>query len=194
MYKRQFESWSLSDAAMEGMELCPAYFGAFPVPPYTPWGWTLRHRALDNGIYWIETSQCKTVLAVCHPIWESEFSEYVIQAGKMLASESSDGDKTLGYLFFDENASCTAVFELLKVRSEWLYTGLIRKPELMNAIWERQPSYAAAYNAQEQAGLNDALGLLLQTLGAEDVELEGASEYMITLDPDAGTDFIGFWR
>ena len=59
---------------------------------------------------------------------------------------------------------------------------------------ERQPSYAAAYNAQEQAGLNDALGLLLQTLGAEDVELEGASEYMITLDPDAGTDFIGFWR
>ena len=189
-----FESWSLSDAAMEGMELCPAYFGAFPVPPYTPWGWTLRHRALDNGIYWIETSQCKTVLAVCHPIWESEFSEYVIQAGKMLASESSDGDKTLGYLFFDENASCTAVFELLKVRSEWLYTGLIRKPELMNAIWERQPSYAAAYNAQEQAGLNDALGLLLQTLGAEDVELEGASEYMITLDPDAGTDFIGFWR
>lgn len=182
------------DAAMEGMELCPAYFGPFPVPPCTPWGWTLRHRALDNGIYWIETSQCKTVLAVCHPIWESELSEYVIQAGKMLASESSGGDKTLGYLFFDENASCAVVFELLKVRSEWLYTGLVRKPELMNAIWERQPGYAAAYNAQEQAGLNDALGLLLQTLGAEDVELEGASEYMIALDPDAGTNFIGFWR
>ena len=65
---------------------------------------------------------------------------------------------------------------------------------LMNAIWKYAPMYAAAYNAQEQAGLNDALGLLLQTLGAEDVELEGASEYMITLDPDAGTDFIGFWR
>lgn len=43
--------WTLTDAAAEGMELCPAYFGSFPVPPYTPWGWTLRHRALDNGVY-----------------------------------------------------------------------------------------------------------------------------------------------
>ena len=66
-----FESWSLSDAAMEGMELCPACFGAFPVPPYTPWGWTLRHKALDNGVYWLETSQHKTALAVCYQIWST---------------------------------------------------------------------------------------------------------------------------
>ncbi len=63
------EGWSLIDAAMEGMELCPSYFGLFPVPPYTPWGWTLRHKVLDNGVYWLETSQYKTALAVCHPIW-----------------------------------------------------------------------------------------------------------------------------
>ena len=30
------EGWTVTDAAMEGMELCPAYFGSFPVPPRTP--------------------------------------------------------------------------------------------------------------------------------------------------------------
>ena len=31
---------------------------------------------------------------------------------------------------------------------------------LMNAIWKYAPMYAAAYNAQEQAGLHDGLGIL----------------------------------
>ena len=186
------EGWSLSDAAMEGMELCPSYFGSFPVPPYTPWGWTLRYKALDNGVYWLETSQCETVLAVCHPIWTTELSDGVAQAGKKLTHSKAD-DVELGYLFFEERASCTAIFELLKVRPEWLKTGLIRRPELMNAIWKYAPMYAAAYNAQEQAGLHDGLGILLQMLGG-DSEPQGSPEHMISLVPDTGTDFIGFWK
>lgn len=187
-----FESWSLADAAMEGMELCPAYFGAFPVPPYTPWGWTLRHKALDNGVYWLETSQCKTVLAVCCQIWSTEFSDGVIRAGKKLPRDKT-GDVELDYLFFEKGASCAAIFELLKVRPEWLDIGLIRRPELMNAIWKHTPMYAAAYNAEEQVGLHDGLGILLQLLGG-DSEPQGSPEHMISLVPDAGTDFIGFWR
>ena len=186
------EGWTLADAAIEGMELCPAYFGTFPVPPYTPWGWTFRHRALDNGIYWIETSRCKTVLAVCNPIWTSELSEGMTRAGTTLAPDRGD-DNDLEYLFFEGDIICAAIFELLKVRSEWIDTGLIRKPELMNAIWKYMPEYAAAYNAQEQAGLHDALAILLQTLGA-DSEPQGLPEYMISLSPDAGTDFTGFWK
>ncbi len=186
------EGWSLSDAAMEGMELCPTYFGSFPVPPYTPWGWTLRYRALDNGVYWLETSQCKTALAVCHRIWSTEFSDGVAQAGRKLAHNKAD-DVELDYLFFEERASCAAIFELLKVRPEWLETGLIRRPELMNAIWKYAPMYAAAYNAEEQAGLHDGLGILLQMLG-EDSEPQGSPEHMISLVPNTGTDFIGFWR
>lgn len=50
------------------------------------------------------------------------------------------------------------------------------------------------WNTQEQAGLNDGLGLLLYALGGEDRELEGAAEHMVTMTPDAGTDFIGFWK
>lgn len=63
----------------------------------------------------------------------------------------------------------------------------------MNAIWKYAPIYAAAYNAEEQAGLHDGLGILLQMLG-EDSEPQGSPEHMISLAPDAGTDFIGFWK
>lgn len=186
------KGWSLTDAAMEGMELCPAYFGAFPVPPRTPWGWTLRHRALDNGVYWIETSQCKTVLAVCNPVWEAELSEGVIRVGKKLAYRESD-DEELSYLFFEHEISCVAIFELLATREEWLSTGLIRGPELMNAIWKYAPMYATAYNTGEQAGFHDILSILLKMLG-EDSEPQGRVENMISVNPDAGTDFIGFWK
>lgn len=55
------EGESLRDAALYGMELYPDYFGTYPVPPQTPWGFTLRHRPLDNGIYWMETDQCAEV-------------------------------------------------------------------------------------------------------------------------------------
>lgn len=187
------DGWSLVDAAMEGMELCPAYFGSFPVPPRTPWGWTLRHKVLDNGIYWMETDQGKSVLAVCHHIWSTEFSDGVKQAGKKLSSEEACDNEEPCYLFFDKEASCTAIFELLKVRPEWLSTGLIRKAELMNAIWKYAPMYAMAYNAEEQAGLHDGLGILLRMLG-EDREPQGMPEHMIALGAETGTDFIGFWR
>lgn len=50
------------------------------------------------------------------------------------------------------------------------------------------------YNAQEQAGLNDALGLLLYAMGVEDRELEGSSEHMISITPETGTDYTGFWK
>lgn len=187
-----FEGWSLIDTAMEGMELCPAYFGPFPVPPRTPWGWTLRHRPLDNGVYWMETDQGKTVLAVCYHIWSTEFSDGVKHAGKkLLCGEASDREEPC-YLFFEKEISCTAIFELLKVRPEWLSTGVIRKAELMNAIWKYAPTYAMAYNAEEQAGLHDGLGILLQMLG-EDREPQGLPEHMIALLAEAGTDFIDFW-
>lgn len=57
-----------------------------------------------------------------------------------------------------------------------LDAGLIRKSELMNAIWKYQP------------------GLLLYALGVEDRELEGSPEYMISMTDGIGTDFTGFWK
>lgn len=71
--------------------------------------------------------------------------------------------------------------------------GLIRKSELMNAIWEHAPEYAAIYNRGEQAGLHNGLSILVQMLGG-DSKPQRALEYMIALYPGAGTDFTGFWK
>lgn len=92
-----------------------------------------------------------------------------------------------------KKTSCTAIFELLKVRPHWLETGLIHRPELMNALWKYASMYAAAYNAQEQAGLHDGLGILLKMMGG-DSEPQGSPEHMISLAPNTGTEFIGFWK
>lgn len=183
------EGKSLRASALYGAELRPDYFGAYPVPSLTPWGHTLRHRLLDNGVCWIETNQCVEVLAVCYPIWDGELSEGLQKIGQRLGMEEE-----LGYIYFLRDAACVAIWELLWTRPALVSTGLIRKPELMNAIWEYQPGYAMGYNAQEQAGLHDVLGLLLYALGVEDRELEGSPKDMITITPDAGTNFIGFWR
>lgn len=182
------EGSSLGEAALFGMERRPDYFGAYPVPFLTPWGLTLRHRPLDNGIYWIETERCVEILAVCHPVCE-ELSEGLPELGRTLEAEGE-----MGYLYFQKEAACVAIWELLRVRSELTTSGLIRRTELMNAIWEHQPGYALGYNAQEQAGLHDALGLLLYALGVEDRELEGSPEYMIAVTEGVGTDYIGFWK
>lgn len=183
------EGESLRDAALYGMELCPDYFGTYPVPPQTPWGFTLRHRPLDNGIYWMETDQCAEVLAVSYPIWTVELSEGVQTIARRL-----DHEGELGYLYFSKQAACVAIWELLRTRSELTTLGLIRKAELMNAIWEYYPEFAMGLNGQEQAGLTDGMGLLLYALGIEDRELEGTTEYMVALTPDAGTDFVNFWK
>lgn len=103
------------------------------------------------------------------------------------------GGEVSFYLYFQQ-AACIAIFELLRTRSALVASGLIRKPELMNAIWKYYPEYVIAYNTQEQAGLNDGFGLLLYALGIEDRELERSPEQMITISPGVGTDFIGFWE
>ena len=50
------------DLSLHAIEVHPEYFGTFPVPYHTPDGYTLRHRTLANGIYWLETSTYKELL------------------------------------------------------------------------------------------------------------------------------------
>lgn len=85
-------------------------------------------------------------------------------------------------------------FGLLRTRLPLVGTELIRKPGLMNAIWEYYLEYTMGYNAQEQAGLNDGLVLLLFALGLVDRELERPPKHMIAMSPNTGTDFIGVWK
>ena len=108
----------------------------------------------------------------------------------MTDSDKEQGiDNTLGYLFFQEKEFCLVIFELVQVREEWIETGMVNRPALMNAIWQFHPDYAASHNISEQHGLNDGLGLLLKSLG-HDIELTGSTDNMISIDLDAGVDFL----
>lgn len=100
----------------------------------------------------------------------------------------------MGYLYFLRESVCVAVWELLQTRPELASLGLIWRAELMNAIWEHHPEYAMGYNAQEQAWLNDGLGLLLYALGVDDRELDGLPEHMISMTEGIGTGFNGFGK
>ena len=64
------EGYTLHSAALHGMEHHPEYFGTYPVPPLTPFGCTLRHRSLSNGICWLETDRAMQALSVAYPLWE----------------------------------------------------------------------------------------------------------------------------
>lgn len=174
-----------------GMELCPAYFGDFPVPSATPMGFTLRYKPLMPGVFAIETDQCQKVIAVCYPVWSAEFSNAVIEAGSQMDVDRLSGiHNTLGFLFFSLTPGSLAIFELSKAhRQELKASGLLDMSALMNALWEFYPEYAAMYNLQEQAGLHDGLGLLMRSLG-EEMELSRSDENMIAVSPGVGTSYL----
>ena len=184
------EGETLHEFAIYAAELYPEYFGMLPVPTLTPWGYTTRHRTLENGIYWIKTDQCEEVLAVCHPVWEIELSSGVLNRARQTDCDTEhDIDNTLGYQFFTKKESCVVIFELLPCRSKWLSSGLVNLSALMNAILEYWPEYAVSYNLYEQSGLNDGAGLFLRSMGIE-VELNDSVDRIISLTPGAGTDFL----
>lgn len=174
------EGMTLHSIAMDGMELNPEYFGTFPVPAITPWGYTLRHRSIDNGVYWLETERESRVLAL-HGILHDTLSDAAGKLAEYLDGEAGD------YWFFSERASCLPIFELMQIHRNWEDSSVDRKA-LENAIWLYYPEYAAAYNAQEAVGQHSLTGLVLRSIG-EPMELSALQEQMIALSPDAGTDF-----
>ena len=179
------EGVTLRSLAVDGMETNPEYFGTYPVPSRTPWGYTLRHRAIDNGVYWIETEQSR-VLAVCY-ILHDELSDFARRLATLERRDREEGlDETMGYLFFSRKSSCIPVFELMQARPQWTGSGKIRRDALENAIWQDYPDYAIHYNLQETAGQHDLPGLLLDNSPAE---LARSDDQMIHMTPDAGTEF-----
>lgn len=182
---------SLHENAVYAAEYHPEFFGTYPVPLQTSRGYTLQYYSFENGIYWIETSQCEEVLAVCYPIWSAELSSFACGIG-----EQSDADRlldihqTMGYLFFPKDNCSIPVFELLQTRPGW-NGKLVDIPALMNVIWKRAPEYALINNVREQAGLNDFISGLFHGFGVE-VEPHCSIDHMFSVFPDAGEDFLLF--
>ena len=57
---------SLLEVRVRGMEVCPEYFGEFPIPTETPWGAPLQHDRLANGVFWLRTEKAGWVLALAY--------------------------------------------------------------------------------------------------------------------------------
>ncbi len=181
---------NLHTAAAYGMEVCPEYFGTYPVPSLTPWGYTARHKTIHNGVYWIETDQCMSALAVCYVI-RDDFSKAVLDLSETTEYDREHGlDQTMGYIFFRGDDICLPLLELVQDNNQWDWS-LIDRPALMNAVWRSFPEYAAAHNMREQQGKNDGFGMLLLTLGIE-AELRVSPENLIVLTPSVGTQFFNF--
>ena len=170
----------LREIALDGMEECPEYFGAFPPPTRAPYGHTVRYKTLMNGVFWIQTDAPATALAVAYPIWDDAFSEYAMK----LARGDADG---FGYLFFPERAICLALFELGRTYADIRNCPQIGAAALMNAICREFPDYAVKFNVMEQAGGDSPLARMLSDGG------QGASsDSVILLTPGAGTAFLLF--
>ena len=171
---------ALRETALDGMEECPAYFGSFPPPETTPYGHTVRYKVLMNGAFWIQTDAPATALAVAYPIWDEAFSDYAMK----LSQGDADG---FGYLFFPERAICLAVFELGRTYRAMRECPQIDAAAMMNAIYRDFPGYAVKYNLMEQFGGGAPLGQALS-----DANRPASPDWMISLTPEAGTNFLRF--
>lgn len=141
---------SLYTAALYGAEEHPDYFGAFPVPYFTPRGFTVRHKTILNGVYWLETDRCEEMLAVCYPIWESDITIPEQNQGEQLEYDRIQGiDNTLGYLFFSKQNSVIPLYELSLLHSEIEENGVVNIAALLNAICKFYPEYTAIRNEEE---------------------------------------------
>ena len=185
------EGNTLHSAALTGMEHHPEYFGTYPVPPLTPFGRTVRHRSLSNGVCWLETDCATQALSVAYPLWD-DLSDMARGLARLLPYDQELViEDALGYLFFSERSSCIPLFELCELHEEWRSTGLIDYAALMNAVWQSFPDYAAVSNSREQAGANDMAGILLRDMGLE-TEPNICPERLISITPGTGTRFLAF--
>lgn len=141
---------SLYTAALYGAEEHPDYFGAFPVPSFTPRGFTVRHKTILNGVYWLETDRCEEMLAVCYPIWQGDITVPEQNQGEQLEYDQIHGiDDTLGYLFFSKQNSIIPLYELSLLHSEIEESGVVDVAALLNAICKFYPEYATIHNEEE---------------------------------------------
>ena len=172
-------------------EMYPAYFGRYPVPFHTPWGCTTRHKIIANGLYWLETEQCRQGLAVACPKYDDLSDGARGLAERFLGGPAHTEGEMPGYLFFREANSSVPLFELASAIPKEQLCCKINRVALMNAVYQHFPEYAAQHNLAEQVGLNDALGQFLHTQGI-DVELKSDPERLISLTTQAGTQYIDF--
>lgn len=185
------EGDTIRSIAATGAEMYPEYFGGYPVPFLTPWGCTTRHKIIANGLYWLETEQCRRGLAVACPKYD-DLSDGARGLAEPFHGSADQTDADVpGYLFFSEANSSVPLFELLSVIPNEQQQCRIDRAALMNAVYLHFPEYAAQHNLAEQAELNNGLAQFLHTQGI-DLKPRIDPERFLSLSAQAGAAFIDF--
>ena len=161
---------SLAEDRVRGMEVCPEYFGEFPVPVETPWGPILQYDKLWNGIYWLETAEAGWALALAFPFFEDVRENTAALAVSAPSALEGGENSDFAYHFYPYGQSCLPLFELLTYAEE-TWAKQINTAALKNAILKCFPDYARE-DAEEYANL---------PIGEQ-----------ILFTPGAGTDFYKF--
>lgn len=164
------EGCSLESDRAFGMEVCPEYFGEFPIPAETPWGPVLRHDRLWNGLYWLETAEAGWVLAIAYPLC-SGLWDATLEVAALNEYDREHGiENTCGYRFYTYEVSCLPIYELIDFEED-TWGPRFNRAALENAVVKSFPNY----------GSGD---------GEHSPKFEPGEQILPT--PGAGTDFYQF--
>lgn len=136
------EGESLIEDRLYGMEVCPEYFGEFPVPTETPWGPAIRCDRLWNGLFWLETETAGWVLAIAYPLCSVLFEDTMKLAVQTKSNQEDAVEDPYGYRFYDYRTSCLPLYELMPY-DEDTWGQKIDGAALRNAVLKHFPDYGA---------------------------------------------------
>jgi len=144
---------NLQEIAAFGAELYPEYFGDYPAPVVTPWGYTTRYKTIFNGVFWVETELGRRGLAIAFPRFED--LEGMMDLAEPFEHETAyTKERGAGYIFYREKDSCVPLHMLIShdIWNKALHCD-INYAALVNAIHCHHPEYPDLREvADESAG------------------------------------------
>ncbi len=161
-------------SAIYNAECFPWYFGGTIPPRSTPFGLTVRVKKAGEGLFFLETDQCRWVLAVSFPIWGAELSETARGLGTLGNDDLSIEVKEACYLFLPRERCAPAIYELLDSPDHKGLALFIKSKQVLETyLWEHFPEYALEHNGLEisKNGGADILENLLKSLSIETAEI-----------------------
>ena len=139
------EGESLQNDVARGIEVCPEYFGEFPIPTETPWGAPVQADKVGNGVFWLKTEQEGWVLSVACPVYDDINLDVQKRSLTMQVGLTKWAGNTCPYQFYPYCASCLLLLELIEFTNPG-WAGKFSMPAIKNAILESFPEYAEWYN------------------------------------------------
>lgn len=159
---------SLYCEAIFAAELYPEYFGGILPPRDTPYGLTIRVKRVAEGIFFVETTQCRWLLALAFPVWQATISDMARAAGELCRGASCLTEAEAQYLFFRRERCAPVIYELLQDYGYERFQPFLRSREVLETvIYQQYPEYVLWHNQTVMSGhgRQDAMNDLLSMLG-----------------------------